>query len=203
MFSTITQLIDSTGAFGVAVVMFLENVFPPIPSELVMPLAGYLAAQGEMSLVAVFLLGTLGAVAGAYLWYWVGAAIGKRRLYEFIDRHGIWLTLDRDEIERAIAWFDRHDAAAVFFGRMVPGIRTFISVPAGIAGMHRGKFLAYTVAGTMIWNGLLIGAGYILSANYDRVADWLDPITTAIVVGIVALYLYRVTRQLIRRRKDA
>ena len=201
MFDLIAGLIDRFGAFGVGLVMLLENVFPPIPSELVMPLAGFQAAQGKMSLIAIFIAGTIGAVLGAYLWYVIGRKLGQRRLEEFIDRHGVWFTLDREDIRKAIDWFDRHDKAAVFFGRFVPGVRTLISVPAGMNGMGRGAFFAYTALGSAIWNAALIAAGYILSANYARVADYLNPVTNVLLAGLVGWYLFRVARQLIRRRK--
>ena len=196
MFDFISNLIATTGAFGVGVVMFLENVFPPIPSELVMPLAGFNAAKGEMSLVAIFLWGTLGSVLGAWLWYEVGRRLGLSRLQRFIDAYGVWLTLDRDDVDRAVAWFDRHDKAATFFGRMIPGVRTMISVPAGLAGMGLARFLIYTTAGSALWNVGLIASGYLLQANYDHVVDYLSPITNLIIGGIVLAYLWRVVRQL-------
>ena len=197
MFDFVTNLILTLGALGVGLVMFLENLFPPIPSELVMPLAGFQVAQGKMSLVLVFVLGTLGAVAGAYLWYWVGRRIGQDRLLHFIDRYGLWLSLTRQDVTRAIDWFERHQGAAVFFCRMVPGLRTLISVPAGLARMPLSRFFLLTAAGTAIWNAALIAAGRVLSANYARVADYLDPVTTALLVAFVAAYLYRIARRLL------
>ena len=200
MFDFITNLIDTMGAFGVGLVMFLENVFPPIPSELVMPLAGFNAAQGTVSLAAIFLWGTLGSVLGAWLWYEIGRRLGLERLQRFIGNYGVWLTLSQDDVQRAIAWFDRHDKAATFFGRMIPGVRTMISVPAGLAGMGLTRFLIYTTAGSALWNVALIASGYLLQANYDHVVDYLNPITNLIIGGIVLAYLYRVVRQLWQRR---
>ena len=200
MFDFISNLITTMGAVGVGLVMFLENVFPPIPSELVMPLAGFNAAQGNMSLVAIFLWGTLGSVLGAWLWYEVGRRLGQARLERFIDRYGVWLTLDREDVESAIAWFKRHDKGATFFGRMIPGVRTLISVPAGLSGMGMTRFLIYTTAGSAIWNTALIAAGYLLEANYDLVETWLNPVTNVIIAIIVIGYLWRVARQLWQRR---
>ena len=201
MFDILTRLIDQFGAFGVGLVMLLENVFPPIPSELIMPLAGFQAAQGKMSLVAIFLAGTAGAVLGAYLWYLVGQKLGRTRLTTFIERHGHWLTLNTEDVDSAIAWFDRHDRMAVFLGRMVPGVRTLISVPAGLNGMGLGKFLLYTTLGSAIWNSGLIAAGYLLSANYTRVAAVLNPVTNVLLGGLVLWYLVRLVREL-RGRRD-
>ena len=200
MFDFISNLITTMGAVGVGLVMFLENVFPPIPSELVMPLAGFNAAQGNMSLVAIFLWGTLGSVLGAWLWYEVGRRLGQARLERFIDRYGVWLTLDREDVQGAIDWFRRHDKGATFFGRMIPGVRTLISVPAGLSGMGLTQFMIYTTAGSAIWNVALIAAGYLLEANYDLVETWLNPVTNVIIAIIVIGYLWRVARQLWQRR---
>lgn len=201
MFTFITNLIDAMGAFGVGVVMFLENIFPPIPSELVMPLAGFLAASGKLSLLAVFLWGTIGSVFGAWIWYEVGRRVGRARLLHFIDSYGVWLTLSRDDINRAVDWFDRHDKAAVFFGRMVPGVRTLISVPAGLANMGLWQFCLYTAIGSTLWNVALIAAGYLLQANYDHVVDYVNPVTNLILGLFLAAYVYRVIQQLWARRQ--
>ncbi len=200
MFDFITNLIDTMGAFGVGLVMFLENVFPPIPSELVMPLAGFSAAQGRLSLTAIFVLGTLGSVLGAWLWYEVGRRLGRERLQRFIGRYGIWLTLSQDDVRDAINWFERHDKGATFFGRMIPGVRTLISVPAGLAGMGLTRFLIYTTAGSALWNVGLIAAGYVLDSQYERVQTYLNPVTNVILGLIAVAYLYRVAKQLWQRR---
>lgn len=202
----ITSMAETFGPFGIALLMFLENVFPPIPSELVMPLAGYTASRaaggsGWIDLVLMIGAGTAGAVAGAFLWYWVGRWVGIDRLKEFSRRHGRWLTLTPDEIDKADAWFDRHGAKAVFAGRLVPTVRTFISVPAGASGMSIRRFLLFTSAGTLIWTTILALAGWMLGSRYDQVSAWLDPVSTAVVVGLVAWYLYRVAT--FRRRVAA
>lgn len=201
MFDFITSWIAAGGAFAVAALMFLENVFPPIPSELVMPLAGYNAAKGDVSPWFTLVAGLVGSVAGAWVWYELGRRLGRERLLEWIDRHGRWLTLDRDGMERALGWFERHGAAAVFLGRMIPTVRTLISVPAGLQGMGLGKFLAYTTGGSLIWVGGLYGAGYLLESQYERVESWLNPVTNVVIAGIVLIYLYRVVRGRGRRDK--
>jgi membrane protein DedA with SNARE-associated domain len=180
--------------------MALENVIPPIPSELVMPLAGFTAARGEMSLILLVIVGTAGSVLGCLFWYALARAWGRDRFLRFIDRYGLWLTLSREEAEQATAWFERHGAPAVFFGRMVPTVRTLISVPAGLAGMPLGTFLLWTSLGALLWTGLLAGAGYLLEDQYERVEGWLNPVTTGVVVLIVGLYLFRLVRGLLRRR---
>lgn len=200
MFDLISGWIAAAGAGGVFALMLLENVFPPIPSELVMPLAGFQVSEGRMSLIAVLIAGTAGAVVGALPWYYAGKLIGRDRLRRLTEQYGIWLTIDVEDFDGAIGWFERHGRPAVFFGRMVPGVRTLISVPAGISDMPLASFLAFTALGSALWTGLLMAAGYLLQSQYDRVQGWLDPVTTIIVIGIVGLYLFRLSRMLWRGR---
>ena len=156
MFDIITSILASLGGFGVFLLMLAENVFPPIPSEVILPLAGYTAAQGRGSLWVVAIAGTLGSAAGAVLWYYVGRWIGIDRLKRFAARHGRWLTLTPVEVDHVDRWFDRYGRRAVLFGRMVPGVRTLISVPAGVSGMPLGPFLVSTLAGSAIWTVIRI-----------------------------------------------
>ena len=200
MFDFITSWIAAGGAFAVAFLMFLENVFPPIPSELVMPLAGYNAATGETNPILTLLGGLIGTVAGAWLWYELGRRLGRERLMRWIDRHGRWLTLTREDVERALGWFDRHGTAAIFLGRMIPTVRTLISVPAGLQRMGRIRFLLYTTAGSLVWVGALFSAGYLLESQYERVQGWLNPVTNGIIAVIVLLYLWRGFRGKGRKR---
>ncbi|WP_246737169.1 DedA family protein [Methylobacterium sp. DB0501] len=172
--------------------MLLDNVFPPIPSELVMPLAGFVSARGQTSFVGVVISGTAGSLAGALIWYGVGRRLGHERLLRFAARHGRWLTLSPAEVERASAWFVRHGGGAVFLGRMIPGVRSLISVPAGVAGMPLVPFLAYSTMGSAIWTGLLATAGYRLGADYRAVAGFIEPIGNGVLILALALYLYRV-----------
>lgn len=190
----IRDTITSGGAWGIAFLMLIENLFPPIPSELIMPLAGFEAAAGRLSFWAVVGAGTAGSVAGAVIWYGAGRAFGEARMLALIDRHGFWLTISRAEAERAVAWFARRGALAVFLGRLVPGVRTVISVPAGLAAMPFAPFLAVTAAGSLIWVLLLTLAGYLLEANYDRVAHLLDPATKIILTLLLCAYLLRAFR---------
>lgn len=198
MFDWITGLIDRLGLAGVAALMFLENLFPPIPSELVMPMAGFLAQGGSLPLVGVILSGTLGAVAGAMVWYELGRALGEARFLWLIDRWGAWATLSREDAERALGWFRRRGGLAVFLCRMVPALRTLISVPAGVAAMPRLPFLALTTAGSLIWVCLLTLAGWLLGTRFREVEAWVNPVTTLVVVGLIAVYLWRVLRALWR-----
>ena len=194
MFDWIVSLVTGGGLFSIALLMLIENVFPPIPSELVMPLGGFAAARGDLSLVGVIIAGTVGSVLGAALWYWIGLKVGEDRLKRFADRHGRLLTIDAATIETASGWFRRNGWAAVFFGRMIPGVRTFISVPAGVAGMPLLPFLAYTTVGSALWTALLAVAGYLLESQYERVAGWVDPVSWVVVAAIVGGYVWRLIR---------
>ena len=200
MFDFITGWIDAGGLLAVGALMVLENVFPPIPSELIIPLAGFSAAEGRFGLIPLILVATLGSVLGSTLWYALGRALGEARFLRLVDRHGAWLTLTRAEAEGATAWFRRHGPWAVLLGRLVPTVRTLISVPAGVAGMGWGPFLLFTAIGTAGWTALLAGAGWLLQDNYERVEAWLNPVTTIVVALVVGLYLWRLVRGLLARR---
>ena len=201
MFDLIQGVIEGVGYVGIAFLMFLENVFPPIPSEVIMPLAGFTAAKGDLTLWGVLVSGVIGSLAGAYLWYWIGLRIGRERVKAIAARHGRWLTLAPEDIDRAQGWFDRHGGMAVMIGRLIPTVRTFISVPAGVARMNWAVFCVFSAIGTAVWTAILTATGYVLEDNYDAVSDWLNPISTAVVVLLVAAYLYRVVTY--RRRVAA
>ena len=190
----IRGMITAGGAWGIAFLMLVENLFPPIPSELIMPLAGFEVAAGRLSFWAVVGAGTAGSVAGAVAWYAAGRLFGAARLLDLIDSYGFWLTLSREEAERAMAWFVRWGAVAVLLGRLVPGVRTLISVPAGLAAMPLAAFLAVTTIGSFLWVLVLTLAGVLLEANYERVAHLLDPATKIILAALVAGYVWRAVR---------
>lgn len=192
MFDFITEFMQSGGYLAVFALMALENIFPPIPSELIMPFAGFVAARGELNVVGVLLAGTAGSVAGALPWYYAGKVYGKERLEAFADKHARWLTVTHGDIEHAMESFEKHGRKVVLFGRLIPAIRTLISVPAGLARMSMGQFLLYSTIGSLVWTGILAGAGYLLESQYERVAEYVDPVSKAILIGLLAWYLYRV-----------
>ena len=191
MIEALSELIARGGYPGIILLTFIETIFPPLPSELFMPMAGYVASRGDLSLFGVIAAGTLGSLAGAWFWYLVGRAIGLDRARDLARRHGRWLTLHPRDIDRGNAWFAGYGGAVMVFGRMVPGIRSVVSVPAGIAHMPVGRFLMFSAIGTIIWTSLLMGAGYLLGAEYGRVAGWADPVSKLVIFGLVAGYLYR------------
>ena len=187
-------LINSAGYFGIVFLMFVEIVFPPIPSEFIMPLAGFMVTQDKFSLVGIIAAGTFGSVIGALPLYYLGNRLGEEKLKDFADRHGKWLTLSRRDVERSQKWFDKYGAWAVFFCRLIPGIRSFISIPAGINRMNLLSFLFFTILGSAIWTSFLAYAGYFLGSNFREIEQYLDVVSYVVFGSIIAFYLWRVLR---------
>ena len=198
----ILQVMSELGYVGIVLLMFLENVFPPIPSELIMPAAGFAAARGELSLVGVIAAGSLGSVLGAIVLYGLGRMLHEQRLIALTDRYGKWLLVSSDDIRKADDWFDRHGNKIVFFGRLIPATRSLLSIPAGMSGMPFGQFLLYTSLGTTLWSGLLALAGYQLGNNYEAIEVWIAPISKAVVLICVCLLVWFVVKR-IRQNKQA
>lgn len=187
----ILRLIDQTGYLGVTFLMFLETVFPPIPSEVIMPVAGLSAARGKMDIVGVIASGTAGAMLGNYFWYLAARVIGIERFRPFIQRWGRYLTLDWAEIQRAEKLFGQQGWAIVFFGRMLPTLRSLISIPAGLLHMRLSTFVIWSTIGTFGWTALLALAGYSLGRRFAEIETVIGPISTAVVIVIAAGYLWR------------
>lgn len=189
----IQQLIDQLGYLGIAALMFAETVFPPLPSELIMPLAGLRASRGALSLPGVIAAGAGGAMAGNLAWFLAARAIGVGRLHGLVDRHGRWLTLGWEEVERAQGWFRRHGGTFVCLGRMVPTVRSVVSIPAGLLRMPLARFLLWSSLGTTAWTTALSYAGFLLGQRYTAVDRYLAPISTAVIVILALWYAWRVT----------
>ena len=169
--------------------MFLENLFPPIPSELIMPLGGFYVQQGQLQFIPVVLAGLIGTVLGALPWYGIGRLINEQRIEQWLDKHGRWIGISSEELARSRRWFSSYGTALVFWGRLVPGIRTLISVPAGIELMPMAPFLIWTTAGSLILTLLLTIAGMVLGEGYSNVEVWIDPVSKVIKVGLVIAVL--------------
>ncbi|MEB3300408.1 MAG: DedA family protein [Cyanobacteriota bacterium] len=182
--------------------MFLENLVPPIPAELIMPLGGYLAHKGQLQLIPVIAAGLLGTVLGAWFWYGIGRLINEERLEHLIGRHGRWFGLTPKGLRKSRDWFNRHGAAVVFWGRLVPGVRTLISVPAGIELMPQPGFLAWTTAGSSVLVVILALAGKALGENYGRVESWIEPIGGWILKGLFLLAGLLALVSLLRRTRS-
>jgi len=187
----VIRLIDSTGYVGVFLLMALETIFPPVPSEVVMPVAGVSAAHGRMTLGGVILAGTAGAMFGNFLWYLVARWVGLRGFKAFIDRRGRWLTLDWYDVEKVQRLFGRFGGVVVAVGRLIPTIRSMVSIPAGLVHMQLVKFLLWSTLGTAAWSALLAAAGYLLGQQFGQVETVLGPLSSAIIAAIVFFYVYR------------
>lgn len=199
MVEWITNTMNSLGYWGIGLLMFLENLFPPIPSELIMPLAGFTVARGDMQFAPVIVAGVVGTVLGALPWYYAGKILGEQRLKKLADRYGRWLTISSKDITKAKSWFDKQGGKAVFICRLVPGVRTLISLPAGISRMPLVPFLLYSTLGTLLWVGLLTYAGYVLGDNYELVDEYLGPVSKIVLATLIFAFIIFVVKRNMRR----
>lgn len=176
-------LMENLGAPGAGIAIALENLFPPLPSEVVLPLAGFTASRGSMDLLDALVWTTLGSVSGALALYWVGASLGRDRVLAIAARMPL---VKPSDIEKTEAWFLRHGRKTVFFGRMVPLFRSLISIPAGVERMPLGTFVALTTAGSAIWNTAFVMAGYLLGEQWELVETYVG-VGSKVVLGLIAL----------------
>ncbi len=195
MVEWISNLMTSLGYWGIGLLMFLENLFPPIPSELIMPLAGFTVAQGQMNFGLAVLAGTIGTMAGTFAWYYLGRLVNYQRLEAWVNQYGRWMGVTVQEIDRVNNWFNQHGRKAVFFGRMVPGIRTLISLPAGMNQMPIASFTLYSTIGTLIWTLALTTAGFLLGDNYMVIEKYLAPVSKLVLFGLIGLGGYWLFRK--------
>ena len=190
----IIGVVESIGYLGVALIVALENVITVIPSELVLPLAGFLASQGRLWLPGVVVAATVGSVAGALVMYAFGYWLGEPRVRVLVRRYGRWVFVSESDLDRALEWFREHGALAVLVGRLVPSVRSLVSIPAGICHMALGRFAAYTAIGSAIWNSALIGLGWLLGENWPVVsvyARWLEYAVLVVVALAVLWFIWR------------
>lgn len=193
-------LMEGIGEWGVGLFTLIETVFPPIPSEVILPLAGFLSQRGELSIVLVVVTSTLGAYAGSLILYWLGAKLGMDRAIEWLSKLPL---VDKHDFEKAASWFSRHGKSAVFFGRFIPGVRSLISLPAGAERMNLVSFSIFTVAGSAIWNGLLIGLGAALGTQYEIIEKYSDYLNYVVYAAIVGVVVWLVIRRIRRNRAEA
>ena len=194
------SLVETLGYAGVALLVALENLFPPIPSEVVLPLAGFVAASEEASVGGMVLAATIGSMLGAYALYGVSAAVGPIRLRGFVEKYGKWLRLGEEDLDRAEAWFDQKARTVVMISRCVPLMRSLISVPAGFRRMPLLQFSLYTLAGSLVWNLALVGAGYLLGENWKQAGQPVDVLQGVVVLAIVIAVAWFVWRRTISPR---
>jgi membrane protein DedA with SNARE-associated domain len=193
------DVMETLGAVGVGVLVLVENLFPPIPSEVVLPLAGYLASRGRMDLTLVIFAATLGSVLGALILYEAGARFGRDRLRRLVDRMPL---MEIEDLDKAEQWFARHGEVSVLIGRCLPVVRSLISVPAGVEGMPRWRFTVLTTVGSGVWNTAFVLAGWALGAQFTEVERYSSWLNTAVYVAIVVLLALGVRRALRRRSKQ-
>ncbi|MDQ4046929.1 MAG: DedA family protein [Actinomycetota bacterium] len=189
--------IEALGEWGVGLFTLAETVFPPIPSEVILPLAGFLTRQGTMNLGLVFVTSTLGAYLGALALYFLGAKVGLERSIHLLSKLPL---VDRSDFETANDWFRRHGKSAIFFGRLLPGVRSLISLPAGAQHMHLGTFSLFTIAGSGIWNGVLLGLGALLGKQYTMVEQYSRYLNYAVYAGLALFVAWLVVRYVRRKR---
>jgi membrane protein DedA with SNARE-associated domain len=190
MLAWITHTIDAMGYWGVFFLMFIENIVFPIPSEVIMPLAGFTAAQGGMTFPGALVAGVIGTVLGELTWYFIGKGVGPYRLRTWADRYGRWLTLSSAEIDKATYWFDRYGRAAVLFGRMVPAFNKLVSIPAGFSHMRVPSFVIYSAIGSFCWTLLLGYLGYTLGDNYTLVEKYMGPVSALVGGALLAAFAF-------------
>jgi membrane protein DedA with SNARE-associated domain len=188
----VVRLVELGGYWGIFFLMIAENLFPPIPSELIMGMGGVFVARGTMEFWPLMLAGTAGTVLGNYAWYYACDKLGYKRLRPLVDRWGRWLTLDWDDVEKASAFFRRHGQWVIFVMRFSPFLRTLISVPAGLTHMPKGRFILFTTAGSAIWNAALIKGGELLGQNLKNAEQVIAWFTIFTIVVLAAWYLWRV-----------
>lgn len=183
---------SGTGYFGIFLLMMLENIIPPVPSEAIMGLGGIAAARGQMDPFLLVAVGTAGTVLGNLFWWEIGRRLGYERLQPFVERHGRWLTMEWRDVERIHHYFDRYGGITVFVFRFLPFGRTMISLPAGLMRMPFTKFTLFTTAGSVIWNSALVAVGYWAHSTMDQIDDWLGPVMVGFIALAVLAYLWRV-----------
>ncbi|PKP93223.1 MAG: DedA family protein [Alphaproteobacteria bacterium HGW-Alphaproteobacteria-16] len=188
----ILNLIAWGGYVGIFLLMVIENVFPPIPSEVIMGLGGMAVARGDMSMTPLLIWGTAGTTIGNLFWYAIGRWIGYERLKPFVDRHGRWLTLRWEDVEALHNFFLKHGGWVVFVFRFLPTFRTMISLPAGMAKMGMPRFLFATFAGSAVWNAVLAYAGLLLGSRFERLQDYVGPVAVVFTVAVIGGWLWRV-----------
>ncbi|XVU24552.1 DedA family protein [Actinoplanes sp. CA-054009] len=196
----VTSVIESLGELGVGLLVALENLIPPIPSEIVLSLAGYLASEGRVNFALVLFAATAGSVIGALALYWLGYALGEERLRRWLDKIPL---VDADDLNTADRWFEKHEKAAVLFGRCAPVVRSLVSIPAGANKMHLGMFTLFTAIGSGVWNTIFIGGGYLLGSQYqdlEQYAHYFDYVIWALIIFMVASW---VTKKIRKRRRAA
>ena len=190
---------NSTIAYlTICLAMFLENIIPPIPSEIIMPLGGFFVYQQKLNFYFLVFWGLFGTILGSLPWYYLGRLVNEKRLSNFLNKKGKYLGISSDDLTKSKRWFDKYGVSLVFWGRLVPGIRTLVSVPAGIELMPLKKFLIWTTFGSLIWVSLLTYAGYLFGENYPIIETYLDQVKFVVKPVIILTFLFFLIKIIIR-----
>ena len=195
----VIDVVEALGYLGVALLVAVENLFPPIPSEVVLGLAGFVASRGDALLIGMILAATAGSLAGALMLYAAAAAFGPDRLRSIILRYERWLRVTAQDMDRAEDWFDRHSNLAVLVCRCIPLVRSLISLPAGFRRMPLAPFTLYTLAGSLVWNSIFVTAGYLLGERWETAAEYADYLQYLVLAAIAAAVAYFVWRRFVAR----
>ncbi len=190
----IISIMEQLGYFGIALLMFLDNIFPPIPSEVIMPSAGYSASQGQLLLVGVIIAGCIGSLTAAATLYWIGYKFNHDKIFRWVDRYGKYLFIKSSDVQKALTWFEHYGHRIVFFGRMIPAVRSLISIPAGMSHMPFWKFMFYSSLGTIIWTTFLACIGFYFGENQalmQNIFSQVGHVIIAIVLSLIAWIIYR------------
>ncbi len=191
MESWITSVMEQFGYFGIALLILVENVFPPIPSEVILTFGGFMTTKSELSIFGVVVASTIGSVGGAVILYWIGRILNVERLERIIEKWGKYLRLTKEDVRKADAWFDKYGPWTVFFCRFIPLIRSLISIPAGMSGMNQWLFLVLTTLGTLIWNLVLVLVGAKVGNNWHQIVNYMDVYSNImyVVIAVSAVIL--------------
>ncbi|MEY9141487.1 MULTISPECIES: DedA family protein [Mammaliicoccus] len=184
MESWITSVMEQFGYFGIALLILVENVFPPIPSEVILTFGGFMTTKSELSIFGVVVASTIGSVGGAVILYWIGRILNVERIERIIEKWGKYLRLTKEDVRKADAWFDKYGPWTVFFCRFIPLIRSLISIPAGMSGMNQWLFLVLTTLGTLIWNLVLVLVGAKVGNNWHQIVNYMDVYSNIMYVVI-------------------
>ncbi|OAL81285.1 alkaline phosphatase [Acinetobacter sp. SFB] len=191
----IISIMEQLGYFGIALLMFLDNIFPPIPSEIIMPSAGYSASQGQLFLVGVIIAGSIGSLIAAAILYWIGYKFNHASIFRFVDRYGKYLFIKSLDVKKSLDWFEQYGDRIVFFGRMIPAVRSLISIPAGMSHMPFWKFMFYSSLGTVIWTTLLACVGFYFGENQALMQNIFSQISHFIIILVTAIIIWILYRR--------
>ncbi|TCB52609.1 DedA family protein [Acinetobacter sp. ANC 4779] len=191
----IISIMEQLGYFGIALLMFLDNIFPPIPSEFIMPSAGYSASQGQLFLVGVIIAGCIGSLIAAAILYWVGYKFKHDSIFRFVDRYGKYIFIKSLDVKKSLDWFEQYGDRIVFFGRMIPAVRSLISIPAGMSHMSFWKFMFYSSLGTIIWTTFLACVGFYFGENQALMQSIFSQISHFIIILVTAIIIWILYRR--------